>query len=91
MYVILIYKATAVLDVLVPDIMYALQVLQLGWKSPRSTLIVFDNAKAIDKGNYRVRKTLESWHTEMNNKPDNNSKPLPRQYTILSSWSFFII
>lgn len=44
MYVILIYKATAVLDVLVPDIMYALQVFQLGCKSPRSTLIVFDNA-----------------------------------------------
>lgn len=56
MYVILIYKATAALDVLVSDIMYALQVLQLGWKSPRSTLTVFDNTKVIDKGNYRVRK-----------------------------------
>ena len=26
--------------------------------------IDFDNACVIDKGNYRVRKTLESWHTE---------------------------
>jgi hypothetical protein len=37
----------------------------------------------IDKGNFRVRKTLESWHTAITKESDNNSKPLPRQYSIL--------
>ena len=45
--------------------------------------IDFDNACVIDKGNYRVRKTLESWHTAKTVDADNNSKPLPRQYSIL--------
>ena len=47
--------------------------------------IDFENAKVIDKGNYRVRKTLKSWHTAMTNEADNNSRPLPRQYAILSN------
>ena len=42
--------------------------------------IGFDNGKIIDKGNYRTRKTLESWHTEISKDADNNSKPLPKQY-----------
>ena len=46
-------------------------------------LIDFENANVIDKGDYRVRKTLESWHTAMTTEADNNSKPLPRQYSIL--------
>ena len=37
----------------------------------------------IVKYNYRVRKTLESWHTAKILDTDNNSKPLPRQYSIL--------
>ena len=51
------------------------------WKNNHS--IDFDNACVIDKGNYRVRKTLESWHTAKTSDADNNSKPLPRQYSIL--------
>jgi len=46
-------------------------------------LIDFENAHVIDKGNYRVRKTLESWSTAKTINADNNSKPLPRQYSIL--------
>ena len=46
-------------------------------------LIDFENANVIDKGDYRVRKTLESWHTAMTTEADKNSKPLPRQYSIL--------
>ena len=45
--------------------------------------IDFNNAHVIDKGNFRVRKTLESWHTAITKESDNNSKPLPRQYSIL--------
>ena len=51
------------------------------WKNDHS--IDFNNACVIDKGNYRVRKTLESWHTANTVNADNNSKPLPRQYSIL--------
>ena len=51
------------------------------WQNNHS--IDFDNACVIDKGNYRVRKTLESWHTAKTFDADNNSKPLPRQYSIL--------
>ena len=35
-----------------------------------------------DKGNYRLRKTLESWQPQTI-PADNNSKPLPEQYTVL--------
>lgn len=44
--------------------------------------IDFDNTKVIDKVDYRVRKTLESRRTTMN-EADYNSRPLPRQYNIL--------
>ena len=46
-------------------------------------VIDFEGATVIDKGNYHVRKTLESWHTAKTVGADNNSKPLPRQYSIL--------
>ena len=45
--------------------------------------INFENARVIDRGNSRVRKTLESWHTAITSQADNNSKQLPRQYSIL--------
>ena len=45
--------------------------------------IDFENARVIDRGNSRVRKTLESWHTAITSHADNNSKQLPRQYSIL--------
>ena len=51
------------------------------WQNNHS--IDFDNACVIDKGNHRVRKTLESWHTAKTFDADNNSKPLLRQYSIL--------
>ncbi len=46
-------------------------------------IIDFDNANIIDKGKFRCRLTLESWHTAKDKNADNNSKPLPRQYTAL--------
>ena len=46
--------------------------------------IDFEKWKIIDKGNYRIRKTLESWHTEITKDSDNNSKPLPKQYIKLT-------
>ena len=48
-----------------------------------SHTIDFENARVIDRGNLRVRKTLESWHTVITSQADNNSKQLPRQYSIL--------
>ena len=45
--------------------------------------IDFDDAYVIDKGNYRVRKTLESWHIAKTVDAKNNPKQLPRQYSIL--------
>ena len=42
--------------------------------------IDFENAIAIDKGDHRVRKTLESWHTAMTTEADNNARSLPRQF-----------
>ena len=44
------------------------------WKNGHK--INFEGGEIIDKGNYRVRKTLESWHTETTKDADNNSKPL---------------
>ena len=46
-------------------------------------IIDFDNGKVIDSGNYRTRKTLESWHTAIITNSDNNSKSLPKQYAVL--------
>ena len=37
---------------------------------------VFGNASLFDKGDHRVRKTVESWYTAMTNEADNNSIPL---------------
>ena len=45
--------------------------------------IDFNNARVIDKGNFRIQKTSEFWHTANTNEADNNSKPLPEQYSIL--------
>ena len=45
--------------------------------------IDFENAEVIDKGNFRTRKTLKSWHTALTTDADNNSCPLPGQYTVL--------
>ena len=45
--------------------------------------IDFKHARVIDKGDYRVRKTLKSWHTAMTTEVDNNDRSLPRQYSIL--------
>ena len=45
--------------------------------------IDFESGKVIDRGNFRIRKTLESWHTTITNETDNNSKPLPGQYAFL--------
>ena len=48
------------------------------WSSNHS--IDFNNSQVIDKGSYRFRKTLESWHTASIDHTDNNSRPLPNQY-----------
>jgi len=45
--------------------------------------IDFNNAEIIDKGNDRIRKTLESWHTAKTAEADNISCSLPGQYNIL--------
>jgi len=45
--------------------------------------IDFNNAEIIDKGNSRIRKTLESWHTAKTVEADDNSCPLAGQYNIL--------
>ena len=45
--------------------------------------IDFDSSCVIDKGSFRVRKTLEAWHTSATKHADNNSKPIPDQYCIL--------
>ena len=45
--------------------------------------IDFDNSSVIDKGSFRIRKTLEAWHTFATKHADNNSKPIPNQYSIL--------
>jgi hypothetical protein len=45
--------------------------------------IDFKRGKIIDRGNYRIRKTIESWHTAVIYSADNNSKHLPEQYSIL--------
>ena len=45
--------------------------------------IDFKNRKIIDKGSYRQRSTLESWHTACTKDADNNSKHLPEQYRFL--------
>ena len=51
--------------------------------SPHAWLNDLDSARVIDKGNFCVRKTLESRHTAITNHADNDAKQLPRQYSIL--------
>ena len=51
------------------------------WSSNHS--IDFENSQVVDKGSSRTRKTLESWHTASIDHADNNSRPLPNQYSIL--------
>ena len=43
----------------------------------------FKIAPVIDRGYSHIRKMLESWHTAITSQADNNSKQLPRQYSIL--------
>ena len=38
----------------------------------------------IDKGSFRIRKTLESWHDASINQSENDLRPLSSQYSILS-------
>ena len=45
--------------------------------------IDFNTARVIDKGNFRIQKILESWHTANTNEADNNFKPLLKQCSIL--------
>ena len=45
--------------------------------------IDFKTGKIIDKGHFRIRKTLEYWHTAVIDGTDNNSKHLPEPYSIL--------
>ena len=44
--------------------------------------IDFDNSHVIDKGSFRIRNALESWHTSATKHADNNSKQLSNQYPI---------
>ena len=45
--------------------------------------IDIDNAKIIDQENYQIRKTLESCHAASIKEAGNNSRLLPRQFSIL--------
>ena len=54
------------------------------WRNNHS--IDFNNARVINKGIFRVRKTLESWHTTSTNEAD---KPLPKQYSIILEQRIF--
>ena len=56
-------------------------VVNQAWQNNHS--IDFDNASVIDKGKYRVQKTLESWHIARTVDADNIWKPFSRQYSIL--------
>ena len=47
------------------------------WSNNHS--VDFRNAAVIDKDDYHVCKTLESWHTAMTRDTENNFKPLPGQ------------
>ena len=45
--------------------------------------IDFNHSRVIDKGSFRIRKTLEAWHTSVTKHADNNSNPIPTKYSIL--------
>ena len=55
-------------------------IAKLAWSSNHS--IDFKISQVIDKSSSRIRKTLESWHTASTSHADNNSRPLPNQYSI---------
>ena len=58
------------------------------WRNNHS--IDINNARVIDKRNsIRIRKPLESWHTADTNEADNNSRPFPKQYSILLDQCIF--
>ena len=57
------------------------------WRNNHS--IDFNNARVTNKGNFRIRETLESWHTANTNDADINSKPLPKQYSIFLDQCIF--
>ena len=42
--------------------------------------LLTEYSQVIDKGSFRTRKTLGSWHTASENHADNSSRPLPNQY-----------
>ena len=50
---------------------------------PSDHHIDFDNSSVINKGSFRIRKTLKAWHTSATKHADNNSKPIPTQYSFL--------
>ena len=39
-----------------------------------------NNGSVIDKGNFRIRKTLESWHSMVTPNADNNSCPIQHSF-----------
>ena len=45
--------------------------------------IDFKDGKVIDKGSFRHRSTLESWHTACTKNADNNLKHFQEQYRFL--------
>ena len=52
--------------------------------------IDFKSAHVTDKGNFRVRKTLECWHTAITSDADNNAKQLPRQLQLPRQYSILL-
>ena len=46
--------------------------------------IDFNHSRVIDKGSFRIRTTLEAWHTSAIKNADNNSKLIPNQYSIMT-------
>lgn len=52
------------------------------WKNGHR--IDFENGKIIDTGNYRTRKTLESWHTETTRGVGNNTQTLQKHHVNLT-------
>ena len=50
---------------------------------PFDDCIDFDNSSVIDKGSFRIIKTLEASHNSATKHANNNSKPIPKQCSIL--------
>ena len=45
--------------------------------------IDFNHSRVIDKGSFRVRETLEAWHSSAIKHANDNSKSIPNQHSIL--------